>query len=247
MTEAKKERIMDMQGNEGEASEETTTGQKIEAVRFEIEWAEGPIDEQREGRSADSWEDFDAILTEIAQGVKVGGCYEKVGFKITWADGTTYTGRYDVQNISHERAHGGPSLRAHVRAFTGYHSGLIKPDHLTEEDYAAHLKMHGEETRSEWYELARRYDVGVETPDDFEPGLPQPQMLTTETARLRQRVEVWQHPNVQRVGHQGETGTIQSLYMANPEPWTRPFAGVQVDGYGPELVHIPLAHLRELT
>lgn len=149
---------------------------KIQPVRFEITWAEGPINEQREGRSADDWEGFNAILRDIAHGVPNTGGYDKVGFRITFADGEEYTGRYDVLNINRER----PLLQNHVRSFVGFHSGLIKPDHLTDEDYTAHLGVYGEVARRVWYEFARKYDLGVSTPDDeFEP-IPTPTVYTAD-------------------------------------------------------------------
>jgi hypothetical protein len=143
---------------------ERMTESKTEAVRFEITWTEA----RHAGRmTADTWEDFNTILSEIASEAPSGGAYHKTGFRITFEDGETYEGRYDVQNIRCER----PDVSDHVRRFVGYHSGLIRPSHLTEDDYAAHLKLYGEETRRQWYELARCYDVGVETPDDDPPAL----------------------------------------------------------------------------
>lgn len=73
-------------------------------------------------------------------------------------------------------------------------------------------------------------------------------VLTTWTVRIGQRVEVYAHPHVQPIPHQGATGTVQQLPT---EPSA--LAGIRIDQYpnyreanGNTLTWIPLQHLTPL-
>jgi hypothetical protein len=183
------------------------------------------------------WEDLDAQLVQIRQEIEAGAGYcNKTGFEIIFADGQTYTGRYDV--IRREI----PNLRQHVRDFVGGTTGLALPAHMDVEAHERYINFVGIEVEAAYYFLAREYAVGVKTPEDRAP---EPvAMLTAETAHLNQRVEVWQHPNVQPAPYQGERGQVRELYISGTEPFARPWATVALDGYA-ERVCIPLAHLVE--
>jgi len=66
---------------------------------------------------------------------KAGGGYHKVDFKITYLDGETYEGRYDLKHHSVEM----PDLRKHVNDFILFSAGLKKPDWFTDEDYKLYI------------------------------------------------------------------------------------------------------------
>lgn len=139
-----------------------TTG-KIEPVAFALTFSESPSARLHE--AVETWEEADGLLREIAYTAPHGGAYHKTDFTIVFADGEEYKGRYDVQNIARER----PNLRDHVRRSVGYFSGLVRPPHISQEDYAGHMKAYGDDTQRQWYELARDYAVGVATPEDATP------------------------------------------------------------------------------
>lgn len=72
-------------------------------------------------------------------------------------------------------------------------------------------------------------------------------MLTTETVHEGQRVEVWQHPNVQPAPHQGKRGTV---IAAVPSEFYRPesarMVAVDIDEYGERYTWIPVHHLIDI-
>ncbi len=142
----------------------TKTATKIKPKLFEITWSESA--EADLDRKCGSWDSFNKLLTIIAADAPTGGAYHKTGFRITFWDGATYDGRFDVQNLSREW----PDLKDHVRRFVGFHSGLIKPDHLTEADYMDHLRVYGPEARQEFLTLAETYEVGVDTDRNMPAG-----------------------------------------------------------------------------
>lgn len=57
-----------------------------------------------------------------------------------------------------------------------------------------------------------------------------PLMLTSRSVYKGQRIEVWQHPNVQPAAHQGCTGTVRQLTSLHG-PMAKPMAGVEMDQY----------------
>lgn len=137
-----------------------TRAPKVEPVAFRMTWAE--LMDYNDATVATAAE-YDAILAGVAHLVGPGGGYIKTGFEITFADGFKYTGRIDVLRAGDWR---NERVMQHVAAHVGYASGLVRPSHISETDYAGHLAAIGEPASAFMYFVARDYAVGVETPED---------------------------------------------------------------------------------
>lgn len=82
---------------------------------------EGRVASLRDGRS---WHDAEWFLAMESKSAPDSGGYDKCDFRLKWADGTEYSGRFDLQRG------GWPDLRGHVRAFLSWmahpeRSGLV--------------------------------------------------------------------------------------------------------------------------
>lgn len=91
----------------------------IKPTLIEIIRAEGPTKLCGKVQTATSWAEADAILHKNSTTAPNCGGYDKHDFKVTFADGTTYSGRYDLQHWKVER----PDLAGHVRSFIRYLAG----------------------------------------------------------------------------------------------------------------------------
>lgn len=78
-----------------------------------------------------SFETADAVLRKWAETAPKGGGYDKVDFKITWEDGETYKGRYDLVREDETKA----DLARHMKEFCSFHGGLWCPPHMKNEVY----------------------------------------------------------------------------------------------------------------
>lgn len=75
--------------------------------------------------AANAW-----LLLQSTVAPATGG-YDKHDFTITWEDGETYEGRYDLKHYSIEW----PNLKRHVEGFARFMAGLRRPTHMTAEEY----------------------------------------------------------------------------------------------------------------
>lgn len=74
----------------------------------------------------------------------LGGAYDKIDFRVTWADGETYTGRYDLVHSSVAM----PSLQGHIRGSLEFYAGIARPAHLSDDTYRAFVNR-DPETRAQ--------------------------------------------------------------------------------------------------
>lgn len=126
--------------------------------------AEGRTDECIE-KTVDSFEAADSVLRRWARTAPKQGGYHKCDFKITFVDGETYDGRYDLYGIGVDTDEGtrGPSLSKHVRDFVTFYAGQRKPAHLSHEQYAQCLSWARErnpEATVEMMAFLENYDLG---------------------------------------------------------------------------------------
>ena len=112
----------------------SATIQKVGIRSVWLERAEGPIAECGE-----------VTVNTIAEAQKVlrrwshsapeeGGGYDKCDFKVTFEDGETYTGRYDLQNTGLND--GGETLAGQMRSFIGFIAGNRRPAWCSDKDWA---------------------------------------------------------------------------------------------------------------
>jgi hypothetical protein len=105
----------------------------IRVARIAITRAEGLPHECSVTHICGTWDDADAVLKRMAWTAPEHGGYHKTDFRITWEDGETYTGRYDLKRHDVSLAY----LARHVRRFCEFYSGRWRPEHVSEEQYRA--------------------------------------------------------------------------------------------------------------
>jgi hypothetical protein len=105
----------------------------IKVARIAITRAEGLPHECGVTHICGTWDDADAVLKRMAATAPDSGGYDKTDFRITWEDGETYLGRYDLTRADET----GASLGRHVRDFCLFYSGRWRPEHLREAQYRA--------------------------------------------------------------------------------------------------------------
>ena len=108
----------------------------IPAVKIEITRAEGPHEEVGKPEVCTReayfgiWDCADRILIRWSHTAPKAGGYDKCDFTVTWEDGETYNGRYDLKHHAVEF----PNLAKHVYDFAMFHAGLWS-SWMTEEQY----------------------------------------------------------------------------------------------------------------
>jgi len=108
---------------------------KIPVKSIWLDRAEGPNWDLGE-RTVASFEAADQVLRKWAETAPKGGGYNKVDFKVTWKDGETYEGRYDLVREDMLKA----SLSTHIREFCSFHGGLWCPSHLKRAEYDKYIE-----------------------------------------------------------------------------------------------------------
>lgn len=136
---------------------------KIPAESITLNRAEGRTSELVGPKTvhggADSvWDRANALLRSWSQSAPKDGSYHKTDFVVTYADGETYEGRYDLVHFTVER----PDIADHMRAFVMLMAGLRKPSHMTDEQYERYLANWSESDREKYREFLDRYQIGDE-------------------------------------------------------------------------------------
>lgn len=136
-------------------------GVKIKPTSITLTRAEGPHEEVGKpqtvtGERHSTWIEADSVLRGWAGTAPESGGYDKIDFVVTYEDGQTYRGRYDLKHWSVES----PDLGKHVSRFVKYYAGLYKPPHMSQEQYQQYLSTVTPQTIEETKEFYERYDVG---------------------------------------------------------------------------------------
>lgn len=90
------------------------------------------------------WHEADQTLVRWSDSAPATGGYDKTDFTVTFADGQTYQGRFDMMHWSVEM----PSLAGHVRGFLRFYAGEERPDHITPQQYQRLLDQQPELTEA---------------------------------------------------------------------------------------------------
>lgn len=129
---------------------------KIPVKTIWIHRAEGPTRDLGEHLVA-SFETANAILRRWAQTAPDKGGYDKVDFKVTWDDGETYEGRYDLVREDTTKA----DLARHMKEFCSFHGGLWCPPHMKKEVYKEFIERQEKDPegpkRMEFVRLMEKY------------------------------------------------------------------------------------------
>ena len=123
---------------------ETTTATKIPALTIELERCEGRtfecitetvrrFDGSGEAGEVDVFAMANAMLLRWASTAPKDGGYHKCAFVVTYMDGETYSGRFDLTG------NGFPNLADHMRFHCEASSGRRVPGHTTAERWTAYL------------------------------------------------------------------------------------------------------------
>lgn len=116
------------------------------ALSIRLERWEGLVDECGQPETVGSFAEADAVLLRWSETAPEHGGYNKCGFVITWPDGDTYTGRFDLVHHRRER----PSLRDHISGQAEFWLGTGCPMHMGEEEYRQAIERATDETRAQW-------------------------------------------------------------------------------------------------
>lgn len=135
----------------------------IPAVKVEITRAEGLISETgkpvilpRDLDIGNVWEAADRILYQWSKTAPTQG-YDKCDFLITWEDGETYEGRYDLKHHTVEY----PDLAKHIYNFAMFHAGLWK-SWMDEKQYRDYLgRSPAADMIPKFQHFLQTYELGV--------------------------------------------------------------------------------------
>lgn len=137
---------------------------RVKVQEITIERAEGLIEECKAVTVKD-YNEANAVLMSMSATAPANGGYDKCDFWITFENGRTYEGRYDLKHHSVEI----PDLAAHVRDFVRYSSGIDCPDHMTEESWREFLnatQQYNPGSMEAFADLYHNFDVGIyDTPE----------------------------------------------------------------------------------
>lgn len=127
------------------------------AVKIVVERWEGRITEcgKEEVEGADVWSRANAILLRWSRTApsEGGGCH-KCGFTVTYEDGETYEGRYELTRKW-------PSIQNHMREHVMFSAGLVTNPWMGEERYRAYLnEIVGEEKMADYKKFLSEYEMG---------------------------------------------------------------------------------------
>lgn len=111
-----------------------TAATKIPVDHIVITRAEGPV-HLCKPRVFSSWKDASAALLAQAHTYPTGRCYDKHDLAVRFADGEPYTGRLDCSADGTDC-----DVALHVREYVEFLAGARKPDHVTDDAYAAMLR-----------------------------------------------------------------------------------------------------------
>lgn len=97
---------------------------------------EGPCHECGKPQTVKTFDEANDVLRSWARTAPKGGGYDKCDFVVTYDNGDTYSGRFD---LTEEHRTGSRLLEDHMRSMVRFYSGNGKPAHMTEERYRTYL------------------------------------------------------------------------------------------------------------
>lgn len=88
--------------------------------------------------TVNDWPAATVLLLRWSTTAPKSGGYDKHDFIITFQDGETYEGRYDLKHHTVEW----PNLKRHVVSFVKFMAGLHQPIYMSAKDYEAYVNRH---------------------------------------------------------------------------------------------------------
>lgn len=111
------------------------------ALSIRLERWEGLSDECGQPVTVASFAEADALLMRWSETAPAAGGYNKCGYLVTWPDGKTYSGRYDLVHHTREK----PSLCDDMASGAEYQLGKRCPLHMSEARYFEQVSSVSEE------------------------------------------------------------------------------------------------------
>jgi hypothetical protein len=125
----------------------------IKPTEIVVTRAEGPAELTNKPFRASNWHEANWALLTWSKTAPDRDCYDKCDFRIKWADGKSYNGRYDL--------HKGPmpSIQDHIRQIARFYTGQYCPPHMTEKAYREFISQN-KEFQEAYQQLLDSYDIG---------------------------------------------------------------------------------------
>ena len=150
-TDSLTDRELHKSGNEFANQGEITM--KIQVKEITIIRAEGLSSECGKKHTAKSYAEAEAILTRMAHSAPKSGGYDKTDFTVTFEDGETYDGRYDLKYTRDE------SLAEHMKSFLMWYAGETKNPHCGQIQYDAFMARQSSEEIAEAKLFLATYEI----------------------------------------------------------------------------------------
>ncbi len=151
---------------------------KIAVAQIIVDRIEGPSPHPGP-RTFTTFATANDYLREICESLnpKLPGA-DKVEFKLLFADGEDYTGRFDAKHPNN-RHHEAPNIGEHVREFQEFYAGLRRPIHMTDDEYSNFCSGIDHETKRQSVHFLTTYAL---------IDLPKPEPVTTDDGRQAQSI-----------------------------------------------------------
>jgi hypothetical protein len=115
---------------------------KHQVVKVELDRAEGPCDEcvKVEFAGADAMMKAQTQMIRWSHTAPKDGGYDKCDFTVTFDDGQTYKGRYDL--VHSGRNDGGETIAEQVRNYIGFLAGELRPSWMDDSQWLRACQRH---------------------------------------------------------------------------------------------------------
>lgn len=129
---------------------------KIKIKAITLIRVEGPNEQCGKEITRTTWSDANFALRQMSDTAPEKGGYDKVDFRVVFADGFVYSSRYDLKHWRVEL----PNLQDHVRGLADFYTGKAQPSHMTPEQYREFLdRPHSRHVAEAYGELLHAYEV----------------------------------------------------------------------------------------
>jgi hypothetical protein len=128
---------------------------KVPVVGIELSRAEGFVNDSMSRAKVGGWDEANAVLKRWSSTAPNDGSYHKCDIWVTFEDGASYRGRYELKHWMVES----PDLVSTVHAAARFYAGVACPKHMLPDDYQAFLDGIGKERRSQYQTLLAGYDL----------------------------------------------------------------------------------------
>lgn len=129
---------------------------KYKATKIELHRAEGPHHDIGR-KAASTFAEAQKIISKWAYTASKTGGYDKVDFKVTFADGEKYDGRLDIK---HPDVADDNDLARHIHEHLMIYSGQLQPPHMSDERYARFLANLDPKDREECATFLKTHRIG---------------------------------------------------------------------------------------